>query len=668
MGQVIIAGVPIEIDAPIVNWTQNGWDATQERCLDPDPGNTCPGGGTIPYGLKGVQYTRRYALRPSLRKYGSEWVHNPNAKKPPMDEVKKVIRQFVFHHDGCLDARMCWQVLQNERGLSCHFICDNDGTLYQTIDLALMAYHAAEYNLNSIGVEMSNRGDAHKEPTYYSRKNMKRDVLPCKINNTKILAFDFTPEQYRAMRKLCSALTRLLPNLPVEYPQDAPGQQSWKTLPPGGGFTFAGYVGHYHLTGQKWDPGPFDFKKFCESLRGERCFPLWAKKTEPEPGERPIIPKNADDIKDSLKLLYAMNEDKAEGGYFPVGPWGEQRLWHGGIHLASKEKQAIYSTFSGRIVAARMGRTSAIGSVNFVLVRHDMNVGTVGMRFFALYMHLYDESKEADPKASPPWMAKDGWKNAKADGPHGKKGGVVLLDEPIEAGEIIGRVGKAGPDGKAQIHFEIFAQEDLLKKLDDAQVSALGSKAVLIDGSVTGRFAEDADLLDKIDTDPHDGMLSRRELMNFYSSGGERDQYRLKVTYHVSEWIAEPDWTEALRAAPEFRNTKPADIAELVDAQITPGLFWSDEFSAHTGLPSDGVVYHFHPLYFLGFISESIAAAAANAPPPDTSTDDAGSPPAGVTADREGEHMVTEGQTIDADPFADLTFEQMVQGYDGAPQ
>lgn len=658
MGQLIIAGQAFDIDAPIVNWHQNGWDATQERCLDPDPGNVCPGGGTIPYGLKGVQYTRRYALRPPLRKYGMH---------PPLDAVKAVLKQFVFHHDGCADARMCWQVLQNERGLSCHFICDNDGTIYQTIDLAYMAYHAAEYNIPSIGVEMSNRGDAKKEPNYYSKHGQKRDVKPCKINASKILAFDFTPAQYTSMRALCQALTRLLPNLPVEYPQEAPGQQSWKTL--GNAFAFSGYMGHYHCTAQKWDPGPFDFKEFCEKLRGQRCFPLWTKKTDPDKGERPLIPRNADDIKDALKVLYAMNEDKAEGGFFPVGPWGEQRLWHGGVHLAAKDKQPIYSTFPGRIVAARMGKSSPIGSMNFVLVRHDVTVGSVSMRFFALYMHLFDETKEADATQSPPWMKKDGWQKAKADGPFGKKGGVVLLDEAIEAGEIIGRVGKAGPDGKSQIHFEIFSTEDLLKKLDDAQVSALGSKSVLVDGSGSGRFIDDPDLLDKIDTDPKDGALSRRELLNFYSSGGERDQYRLKVTVHVSEWAGtSEDWAEALKTAPEFKSVKPADIQDLVDAQITPGLFWSEEFATHTGLPADGMIYHFHPLYFLGFISEAIAAAAANAPPPDTSTADAGSPPPTVTDDREGGHMVTDGQVQDEDPYTNLTFEQMVKGYEGDPQ
>ena len=87
---------------------------------------------------------------------------------PPLDAVKAVIKQFVIHHDGCTSADMCFTVLQNERGLSCHFLIDNDGTIYQTIDLALMAYHAAEWNTASIGVEFCNRGDAKKEPNYYS--------------------------------------------------------------------------------------------------------------------------------------------------------------------------------------------------------------------------------------------------------------------------------------------------------------------------------------------------------------------------------------------------------------------------------------------------------------------------------------------------------------------
>ena len=62
---------------------------------------------------------------------------------------------------------------------------------------------------------------------------------------------------------------RLLPNLPAEFPQSGAGVQSWDTLPPSASFSFSGYIGHYHLTNQKWDPGPFDFKDFCRKLRGQ---------------------------------------------------------------------------------------------------------------------------------------------------------------------------------------------------------------------------------------------------------------------------------------------------------------------------------------------------------------------------------------------------------------
>ena len=52
-----------------------------------------------------------------------------------LERLKQVVRQFVIHHDGCMDSRSCFQVLHNERGLSVHFLIDNDGTIFQTLDL-----------------------------------------------------------------------------------------------------------------------------------------------------------------------------------------------------------------------------------------------------------------------------------------------------------------------------------------------------------------------------------------------------------------------------------------------------------------------------------------------------------------------------------------------------
>ena len=38
--------------------------------------------------------------------------------------------------------------------------------------------------------------------------------------------------------------------------------------------SYSGYLGHYHVTNQKWDPGPFDFKRLFAKLSGHRAFPM----------------------------------------------------------------------------------------------------------------------------------------------------------------------------------------------------------------------------------------------------------------------------------------------------------------------------------------------------------------------------------------------------------
>ena len=152
-------------------------------------------------------------------------------------------------------------------------------------------------------------------------------MIPCKINGHTILSFDYTKEQYDSFIRLCRALTRLLPNLPTEFPQSSPGVQTWDTLPYAKTFGFSGYIGHYHLTAQKWDPGAFDFRDFCRKLRGTFCFPMFPKEDpKRSPDEIPAIPNDPGDLKEATKDLYKANEARADGGFFPVGPWGEARL------------------------------------------------------------------------------------------------------------------------------------------------------------------------------------------------------------------------------------------------------------------------------------------------------------------------------------------------------
>lgn len=664
-GDLYIAGQRIHIDAPVVNFTEGPrWDATSLFCqpTETDPRPPCtqmPGKtGHVPYGKLPAPYVQRYTTRPALRRYGTN---------PPMDAVKAVIRQFVVHHDGCSSSDMAFSVMQNERGLSCHFLIDNDGTIFQTIDLALAAYHAAEWNFGSIGVEMCNRGDVKLDPNYYSsgKHGPNRKVVPCKINGHTILAFDYTEAQWTSFQALGRALLRFLPNIPAEYPQSSPGVQHWGTLPAqgsGGSFAFSGYIGHYHLTGQKWDPGPFDFKKFCSGLRGQLCFPLYPK-GKPKKGEdRPLIPQQADDLKADTDEMFKSNEIKGDGGYFPVGPWGEARLWHGGVHIPMPENKDVFAPFPGRIMAARMGGDSPIGSTNFVLLKHDMTLGTSKVQFYSLYMHLADELK-AEKK--PEWMTKPdgGWAKAVAQNKI-KPGMVVELDDPIEAGALIGHGGKVGPAeyNKSQLHLEFFSNSELF-------VGVPNSPFDVVDGTAGGRFCDSAKVNDQIDSN-HDGKLSRQEISSYYGGGGA-SQMRSIVTFHVSEWTADPSWSDALRVPKDFKDLKPAEIDQMIAEQITPGLWWDAAIAKHAKLPPNGEVYHYNPIFFLRWFNQQLIDAAALAPPPPTKEETKDIPKDllddfGVNSDKEGASMRS-GENMEVDTCKNLGLAELSAGFD-APE
>src|SRR5690606_3175132 len=127
-------------------------------------------------------------------------------------------------------------------------------------------------------------------------------------------------------------------------------------------------------------------------------------------------------------------------------------------------------------------------------------------------------------------------------------------------------------------------------------------------------------------------------------------QNRFMVTLHVSEWIADPSWSEALRASKDYRTMKPADIDALVAEQITPGLWWDATVAAHCKLPADGMVYHYNPITFVAWVNEKINEAESEASkiaPPDAR--DAKEPPKTVTSDREGTEMRSE-EEVQVDP------------------
>jgi hypothetical protein len=276
------------------------------------------------------------------------------------------------------------------------------------------------------------------------------------------------------------------------------------------------------------------------------------------------------------------------------------------------------------------------------------------VQFYSLYMHVADETKLDKPVD---WVTKsETWKK------QAKAGEVTLLDEPIEAGAPIAHIGMAGPAelSKAQIHVEFFSTAELFTELP-------GSPWVVVDGTAGGRFCEAAQVNDNIDTDK-DGTLSKPELAAFFSGGGGSQMHYL-VTLHVSEWTAEPSWSDALRVPKDFKNMKPEEIDALVAEQITPGLWWDARVAAHCRLPLDGVVFHYHPVSFLGWFNQQLLDAAASAGP-GANIADAQEVPKGITddfGDVSGASMRSSADIAEDPCNQRLTLQDLVQGFD-APE
>ena len=652
MGKIWIAGQSFNCGARVVSWKDDpNWDATAEYCLS-ERRKDCGDGWRTPYGEKAKNTGRhRYWFRPRLGR----------TKTPPLAAAQAMIRQFVVHFDGCKDAKMCFKVLHDERGLSCHFLIDNDGTVYQTLDMALMGFHAAGFNPISVGVEFACRGDAKRWPGYYERYGMSREATTCRIHNHTYLAYKFTDEQLYAFKHLVTGLRHALPNVPLEYPQASPGRQAWTAI--ANPMAYSGYIGHYHQTKRKWDPGPFDFKKFIEGVRGRMCFPLFVGGGGGDKLDRcPVIPEKQEDLEEQTKQLYRLNEVKGSGGYFPVGPYGKDRLWHGGVHLRAKRGADVFASFPGRLIAARMGGKSAVGSTNFVLLRHDMTIGDASVRFFSLYFHLQDESKRDEDKRAK-WTTTDSWQSHVQQSASKRKQ-TAHLDIPIEGGEVIGHVGMAGPDDlrTAQVHLEFFSHEEFMHAKIDSD-----PRWKVIDGTPGGRFSSNAEINKEIDSNADD-QFSATELSDFYKSNPQRNLLRYYAVLHVSEWAPKPDWTESLRRSKEYANLSKEQLEELVEEQITPTLWWTKALARHALLPRDGVVYHYNPITFLHVVNQKILEnmsakddgigafdVAEASETPDGVTDDFG--------DTSGDSFFSKSDLGDQTTVEDWPLERLVEGF-----
>ena len=176
-------------------------------------------------------------------------------------------KMFVNHWDVCLNSHSCQRVL-TRRGISVHYMIDNDGTIYQALDTQHSAWHAGsrKNNLASIGVEISNAYYVDKYQKWYVKNGFgERPVITNgKVHGRSMKPFlGFYDVQLDALKALWKAIN-VATGIPLQTPT---GSEKWAVCRDAARSRYNGYVSHYHLTRKKIDCASLDIEKLLGEIK-----------------------------------------------------------------------------------------------------------------------------------------------------------------------------------------------------------------------------------------------------------------------------------------------------------------------------------------------------------------------------------------------------------------
>jgi N-acetyl-anhydromuramyl-L-alanine amidase AmpD/murein DD-endopeptidase MepM/ murein hydrolase activator NlpD len=562
----VVAGQSFDVGRPVVLWSdrERGFDGYARGCIE---GSRAEAACCAPY-------QPHYRPRPPGQR--------------TLAQLQRKIRLIVLHHDGCANSRSCFYLMHDGcKKLSAHFMIDNDGTIYQTLDLAEVAYHARLANDFSIGIELANlaRTDGSRLPPDYAG----RPRLTVQVKGDQIEAFDFRPEQYDSVIALTRTLLGIFPRIPAQVPLGADNKPTLDFLKDRRRWT--GIVGHVHVedvTG-KWDPGAFRWLEFLDALTGV-YLPLEIDGLERFPVDDPGWGSRV------AQVVFAMVEQRASA-QFPVQPGG---LMHAGVNLRGQPGAPVRAPTAGVIVAARLGSSDG-SSTSFVLIRHQVAIGDRPLTFHSLLYHL-------DPGAlsrPPPWLRRLGPVPEAL-----RRGEIALLDQPVAAGETVGYLGRVrrGLEQGPELRFEIFTGtapdpgESFFSTIDAARDGPfLRSPALSALLNLQGQAPDDRALRRFFREDRR--LLPRRRLL------------RALAVRHVHEWSSRLD-ERAYQDAPELAALAAAERRQLYQRAVAPYVFLTPPLARHAGLPADLVVWSYNPIAFLEWLAARRGGTNLRPPPP----------------------------------------------------
>lgn len=178
---------------------------------------------------------------------------------------------FVTHWDVCLSSKSCQRVL-SKRGISVHFMIDNDGTIYQALDTQHAAWHAGgrKWNHSSIGVEISNAYSTKYQSRYIKMGYGERPIIDDAEVHGKTLKphLGFYPVQLEALKALYKAVHKAT-GIPLKCPTDPQGNMLTTVSKTAKANRYSGFMSHYHLTERKIDCAGLDIQRLLEEIKNE---------------------------------------------------------------------------------------------------------------------------------------------------------------------------------------------------------------------------------------------------------------------------------------------------------------------------------------------------------------------------------------------------------------
>ena len=182
--------------------------------------------------------------------------------KPP-----RKVNMFVNHWDVCLNSKSCVNIL-NKRKVSVHFCIDNDGTIYQLIDMQHTGWHASSRTVNnlSVGVEISNAFYTKYQGWYEKRFGPRPIVEDAMVHGRKLEThLGFYPVQIEALKALWKAVSEAC-DVPLEAPL-VDGRLDTGVNKEVTSGAFRGFVNHYNVTAKKIDCAGLPVDKLLEEVK-----------------------------------------------------------------------------------------------------------------------------------------------------------------------------------------------------------------------------------------------------------------------------------------------------------------------------------------------------------------------------------------------------------------